>query len=197
MKRLILILALILGNAATPSDPTPNWGPGWQAYVTNTYCELRREYYIPYKDDPDRRGFLSGTVFNKAFIRFVANTRLHGNLTPTDSLGVIYFHLYVYPENFLVAEIETIHEATLGGFHSKAKVVSNAQIHTFTLKEEESARLLQRFVKNELVSFQLKLANGEERKFKIYPSGDRTFYVWAEMFNTCIRENTTDRLKYF
>ncbi len=197
LQRLVLMLALIWGNAANASDPAPIWGADWQAYVTNTYCELRREYYIPYKNDPDRRGFLSGTVFDKAFVRFVANTRLHGDTIPKESLGVIRFHLYVYPEDFPIAETEKILEANLGGFIAEAKVVSNAEIHTFSLEEKESARLLQRFIDNEAVGFGLKFANGEERKFKIYASGNRTFYVWAEMFNACIRENTAEKLKYF
>lgn len=197
LERLALIFALIWGSAATASDPAPSWGAGWQAYVTNTYCELRREYYIPYKDDPDRRGFLSGTVFDKAFVRFVANTRLHGDIIRKDSLGVVRFHLYVYPEDFPIAETEKILAATLGGFHSEAKVVSNAEIHTFSLEPKESANLLQRFINNEAVDFELKFAKGEERKFKLYPPGNRTFYVWAEMFNTCIRENTAEKLKYF
>ena len=197
LKRLVLIFALIWGNAAAASDPAPNWGADWQAYVTNTYCELRREYYIPYKDDPDRRGFLSGTVFDKAFVRFVANTRLHGDIIPKESLGVVRFHLYVYAEDLPIAETEKILEASLGGYSSEAKVVSNAEIHTFSLEKGESARLLQRFIDNESVDFELKFAKGEERKFKIYPSGNRTFYVWAAMFKTCIRENTAEKLKYF
>ena len=197
LKRLVLIPALIWANAVNSSDPAPGWGADWQAHVTNTYCELRREYYIPYKDDPDRRGFLSGTVFDKAFVRFVADTRLHGDLIPADSLGVIRFHLYVYPADFPIAETEKILAATLGGFHSEARVVSNAEIHTFSLGEQESARLFQWFIDNEAISFELELANGEEREFKIYPTGNRTFYVWAEMFNTCIRENTAEKLKYF
>ena len=31
------------------------------------------------------------------------------------------------------------------------------------------------------------------KQFKIYPSGDRTFYVWANMFQTCIRSHEGKR----
>ncbi len=187
MKILVQLIALLWVNAANASDPAPSWGAGWTAHVTNLYCELRREYYIPFRTDPDRRGFLSGTAFDRAFVRFTANTRLHGDLIPAESLGVIRFHLYVYPEDFPTATSEKIVEASLGGFHSEANVVSNAEIHIFSLGEDESTQLLQRFIKNEVVDLELKISNGDERQFQIYPSGDRTFYVWADMFQTCIR----------
>ena len=164
-------------------------GVRWTAHVTSLRCELRREYYIPFRTDPDRRGFLSGTAFDRAFVRFAASTRLHGDLIAAESLGVIRFHLYVYPEDFPIATSEMIVEASLGGFHSEANVVSNAEIHIFSLAEDESAQLLQRFIKNEVVDFELKFANGDERQFKIYPSGNRTFYVSTDMFQTCIRSH--------
>lgn len=189
MKILVPLIALLWVNTANASDPALSWGVGWTAHVTNLYCELRREYYIPFQPDPDRRGFLSGTAFDRAFIRFKANTRLHGDLIAAESLGVIRFHLYVYPEDIPTATSERIVEASLGGFHSEANVVSNAEVHIFSLGEDESTQLLQRFIKNEVVDFELKFANGDERQFKIYPSGNRTFYVSADMFQTCIRSH--------
>jgi len=75
-------------------------------------------------------------------------------------------------------------------------VISNAEIHVFSLEENESAILLQRFIDNDAVEFELNFATGDRREFKIYPTGDRTFFIWAEMFNTCIRENTSEKLKY-
>ena len=197
MKKLVPLFVVLWAGAAHCSDPAPGWSHSWNAYVWNTYCELRREYYIPFLDDPDRRGFLTGTAFNKAFVRFSANTRLHVDLISKESLGVIGFHLYVYPENIPVAESDRILEAELGGFHASANVVSNAQIHIFSLEHDESMQLLDRFINNEKVDFQLRFADGAERQFRIYPSGDKTFYVWAEMFKTCIRQNTSDMLKYY
>ena len=196
MKRLVLVFGLIWVIAANASDPAPGWGADWNAHVWNTYCELRREYYIPYPSDKERRGFLSGTAFDRAFVRFAANTRSHGDLIPKESLGVIRFHLYVYPDDFPIAETERILEARLGGFHSEVDVISNAEIHVFSLEENESAILLQRFIDNDAVEFELNFATGDRREFKIYPTGDRTFFIWAEMFNTCIRENTSEKLKY-
>lgn len=189
MRKLALIFALMWMAAANASDPAPNWGAGWQAHVWNTYCELKREYYIPFRNDPGRRGFLSGTAFDRAFVRFTANTQLHGDLIPPESLGVIQFHLYVYPENFPLQDSQRIAEASLGGHHSEANIVSNAEIHIFSLQEDESAELLRRFINSETVDFELKFENGDKTQFKIYPSGDRTFYVWAEMFRTCIRSH--------
>ena len=61
-----------------------------------------------------------------------------------------------------------------------------SNIHTFSLNEDESAQLFQRFIDNEIVEFELIFANDDMRQFKIYPSGNRTFYVWANMFQTCI-----------
>jgi hypothetical protein len=193
LKKLVPFIALIWVATSGASDPGPSWGAGWQAHVWNTYCELRREYYIPFRNDPSRRGFLSGTAFDRAFVRFAANTQLHGSLIPPESLGLIRFHLYVYPEDFPIATSERIIEASLGGYRSEANVVSNAEIHTFSLNAEESAQLLRRFTDNEVVEFELKFANGDMKQFKIYPSGDRTFYVWANMFQTCIRSHEGKR----
>ena len=197
MKKQVPLLVFFLVATTDASDLAPGWAHGWNAYVWNTYCELRREYHIPNLDDPDRWGFLTGTAFNKAFVRFSANTRLHGDLIPKDSLSVVQFHLYVYPESFPVADSDRIVAAELGGFRTAANVVSNAQIHVFSLDRDDSMQLLNRFIKNERVDFRLHFADGAERQFSIYPSGDKTFYVWAEMFKTCIRQNTSDKLKYF
>jgi hypothetical protein len=108
---------------------------------------------------------------------------------PPKASGKFASTLYLYPEHFPLAANDRIFEATLNGFRSKANVVSNAEIHIFSLSEVESAQLLQRFINNEIVDFGLKFANGDEKQFKIYPSGDRTFYVWADMFQTCIRSH--------
>ena len=185
MKKLVPFIALIWVATSGASDPVPMWG-FWQAHVENTYCDLRREYYIPFRNDPSRsdpsrRGFLSGTTFDRAFVRFVSEAETQ---QPAESLGVFRFHLYVYPEDLPKASSERIVEASLGGFHSEAKVLSN--IHTFSLNEDESAQLFQRFIDNEIVEFELIFANDDMRQFKIYPSGNRTFYVWANMFQTCI-----------
>ena len=196
MEKLVSFFALIWVATSSASDMSPNWGAQWQAHVTTTYCELRKEYRIPTPNDPASRGFLSETAFDRAFVRFTANTRLHGSVIPPESLGVIRFHLYVYPEDFPIAASERISEASLGGIRSEAHVVSNAEIHIFSLNAEDTALLLQRFINNEVVDFNLTFANGDLRQFKIYPSGNRNFYVRAEMFNTCIRENTSEKLKY-
>lgn len=193
LKTLVPFIALIWVATSGASEPGPTWG-FWQAHVENTYCELKREYYIPFRNDPSRydpskKGFLTGTAFDRAFIRFMAYAQLRGD----DSLGVIRFHLYVYPEDMpnAPATSERIIEATLGGFHGEAKVLSS--IHTFSLNEDESTQLLQRFIDSEIVEFELTLANGDMRQFKIYPSGNRTFYVWANMFQTCIETHKGKR----
>ena len=189
LKKLVPFIALIWVATSGASGPVPTWS-FWQAHVENRYCELRNEFDIPFRNDPSRydpgkKGFLTGTAFDRAFIRFVADAQLHGE----DSLGVIRFHLYVYPEVLpnAPATSERIIEASLGGFHSEAKEVSN--IHTFSLNEDESTQLLQRFINNEIVEFELKFANGDMKQFKIYPSGNRTFYVLADMFHTCIKSH--------
>ena len=192
LKKLVPFIALIWVATSGASDPAPDWGD-WQAHVWNTYCELSKEYYIPFRNDPsrrdpNRRGFLSGTTFDRAFVRFTANPpQLHG-----ESHGAIRFSLHVYPEDPPTRTIERIVDATLGGFRSEANMIKNDRSRTpqtFLLGEDESAQLLQRFTDSETVQFELKFANGDEKQFRIYPSGDRTFYVWAEMFQTCIRSH--------
>lgn len=187
LKKLVPFIALIWVATSGASDPGPTWG-FWQARVYNTYCELGREYYIPFRNDPSRsdpsrRGFLSGTAFDRAIVQFRANTQLNG-----ESLGVIRFSLVVYPEDMPTAPAtsERIIEASLGGYRSEAILLTTAEIQGFILSADESAQLLQRFTDNEVVEFELKFANGDVKQFKIYPSGG-TFYVWADMFHTCIK----------
>jgi hypothetical protein len=119
-------------------------------------------------------------------VRFRAYTQLHG-----ESTGVIRFHLEVHPEDMPTAPAtsERIIEASIGGYRSEAKLLSTAEIHAFLLSADESAQLLQRFIDNEVVEFELKFANGDVKQFNIYPSGDRTFYVWADMIHTCIKSH--------
>ena len=119
-------------------------------------------------------------------MRFRAYTQFHG-----ESTGVIRFHLEVHPEDMPTAPAtsERIIEASIGGYRSEAKLLSTAEIHAFLLSVDESAQLLQRFTDNEVVEFELKFANGDVKQFSIYPSGDRTFYVWADMFQTCIKSH--------
>jgi len=106
-----------------------------------------------------------------------------------DSPGVIRFSLTVYPEDMPTppAAPERIVEASLGGFPSEAILLTTAEIQVFLLSAGDSARLLQRFTDNEIVEFELKFKNRDVKKFKIYPTGYRTFYVWASMFQACIR----------
>jgi len=189
LKKPLPLLALIWVTTLGASDPGPAWGD-WQAFVENTYCELRREFYVPFRNDPERndpnrRGFLSGTAFDRAFVRFTANTRFRG-----ESLGVIRFDMFVYPEDPKETS-EGILEANLGGYRSEAKVLSG--IHTFSLDEEESIQLLERFIDSQIVEFELKFASGDVKQFQIYPSGNRTFYVWANMFRTCIQTHKGKR----
>ena len=190
MRKLILILAFLVMDLSAASDIQPGWA-SWTANVWSLYCELRREYSIPYRSDPNSRGFLSGTAFDKIFVRFTAHTRLHGDVIPEDALGVIRFGMHIYPSDRLVPEDDRIQIANIGGFEVEARGVTVADIQMFTLHEDESLVLLQRFINNEVIDFSLRFTSGDERQFKIYPSGDRNFYVWAEMFRTCIKENST------
>jgi hypothetical protein len=104
-------------------------------------------------------------------------------------LDVLRFDLYVYPETQPVPEAEKILSANLGGFEAEASIVSMAEVHIFSLGEDEANLLLQRFMDNEVVDFELRFANGNEAKFQICPSGDRNFHVWEAMFRTCVRAN--------
>lgn len=189
MRSLLLVLALLLSTSSLASDPQPSWGAGWSANVWNTYCELQRRYFIPVPADSTRRGFLSGTAFNGAFVRFATTTRTHGNIITADQLDILQFALYVYPERPPVRDDQRITSAVLGGFAADARIVPNADIHMFTLDEAESQQLLQRFMNNETVDFELRFANGNAAQFQIHDSGDRNFHVWEAMFRTCVRAN--------
>jgi hypothetical protein len=189
MRTLALAIAFFLSTSSLASDPEPSWAANWSANVWNTYCEIKRTYQIPFSQDPSRRGFLSKSMFNGAFVRFETTTQTHGNVITEDQLDIFRFDLYVYPDSHPVPKEQRILSASLGGFEASARIVSNAEIHIFSLNEDESYRLLQRFMANEVVPFELRFANGERTQFKIYPPGDRNFHVLEAMFRTCVREN--------
>jgi hypothetical protein len=189
MRVLILILTFVLSSPVLASDPAPSWGAGWSVNVENTYCEIVRRYSIPFVSDVTRRGFLSGTMFNAAFVRFTTTTKTHGNVITPDQLDKLRFDLYVYPETQPVPANSRIVSASLGGFESDANVVSRAEIHIFSLDESESFLLLQRFMNFEVVDFELRFADGSTSEFQIYPSGNRDFNVLEGMFRECVRLN--------
>jgi hypothetical protein len=189
MKVLPLFLVLCLSASSLASDLEPGWGVGWSAGVWNTYCELQRRYVIPFPADSKRRGFLSETAFNAAFVRFATTTRTHGNLITPDQLDILQFSLYVYPEALPVSDNQRILSANLGGFEVQAHSFPNTGIHIFSASEDESNVLLQRFVNNETVTFELRFADGKTAQFSIRDAGDRNFHVWEAMFQTCVRRN--------
>lgn len=189
MRTFVFLCALSVSGASLAADPQPSWGAGWSANVWNTYCELRRTYNIPSSSDPSQRGYLSGTAFRTAFVRFTTMTRTHGNLITEDQLDILEFALLVYPANHTVPESARILSANLGGFEAEPDIGPVEEIHTFSLDEQESFLLRQKFLNNEVVDFTLRFASGEERQFSIYPSGDRNFHVLEAMFQACIQNN--------
>lgn len=198
MLRKVAILALVVvtisGPAANASDPMPGWSSRWSANVWNTYCELKLDYAIPYRNKPERRGFLRDTIFDRAFARFAASTRTHYGLIPEEELFKVRFELHFYGENGQVAaKDDLIVSAKIGEFEMNPPERFDFWILTFALNEDDTSSLLQVFKDNQRVEVVVRFANGEERKSKIYPSGDRDFRVWAEMFKTCIRENVGPR----
>ena len=192
IKIAILLVAIVvtLGPATYASDPMPTWASDWSAHVWNTYCALRLEYTIPIRRNPERRGFLAGRSIDRLFARFAASTRTHFGLIPEEKLFKTRFELHFYGEDgHPVAEDDQILSAKIGEFEMNSPADPNAWILTFSLDEDKTLSLLQRFNDNEVVEVAVRFADGEERRSKIYPSGDRNFHVWAEMFKTCIREN--------
>lgn len=187
MKSVGLILGLLFSASCIASDPQPSWGSGWSANVWNSYCDLKRDYFIPYPSDPERRGFLSGSSFNGAFVRFATTTKTHADIITEEQLDVLRFELYVHPETGLLLPNQRIRSANLGGFESKPR--GGRGIHIFSLDEDQSYVLLERFLRHEVVKFELRFADGTIAAFEIHPSGDRNFGVWEAMFQTCIRHN--------
>lgn len=189
MRVLVLALTFALSASVLASDLAPSWGAKWSVNVENTYCEIVRRYTIPSVSGSERRGFLSGTMFNGAFVRFTTTTKTHGDVITADQLDKLRFDLYVYPETQPVPENERIVSASLGGFESVPNVVSRTEIYIFSLNEDESFLLLQRFLSYEAADFELRFADGRNAEFSIYPSGNRDFHVLEGMFQTCVRLN--------
>ncbi len=190
-KWIVILFAafLLLPTLSTASVPGPSWGAGWRADVYPLHCELIRHYRVPYPSERNRRGFLSGSGYHKAIIRFMANTRTHGDIITSDQIGVISFSLLVYPYRYPVDENDKIVTAKIDKYVVPPTVLDHSDIHMFTLSKEASLNLLQKFVDNEMVDFSLQLASGEGKPFKVYPSGNRTFNVLEKMFKTCINES--------
>lgn len=190
---LATILAVALPTLA--SDPAPTWPNKWDANVWNSYCELRLEYYLPYPNDPQRKGFLANRSFDRLFAQFTSSTRTQFGLIPEEQLFKIRFGLLFYGEDGHDPEPEDrITAANIGNFKmAPQEMQSVAGILAFTLDEEESLLLLEQFKQNKTIEVAVVFADGEERQSKIYPGGDKDFRVWAAMFRTCIRENVGPR----
>lgn len=186
---LLVTIVATLGALTYASDPAPRWASKWSAHVWNNYCALRLEYTIPFKGNPDRRGFLEGRSIDRLFARFAAFTRTFG-LVPEEMLFKIIFSLHFYGEDGrLVAKEDSISSVKVGDFEMNLQDDSSDWILTFVLPGDQTSLLLQRFRENQVVEIVAQFADGEERRSKIYPSGDRDFQVWAAMLETCIREN--------
>lgn len=189
VRFLAVVVALTLSSSSLASDPAPSWSAGWSANVWNTYCELRRTYSIPFRSDRNRRGFLSGTVYDQAFVQFTATTQTQKDVSPEGHLDKLLFGLLIYPDTQPVPEDQKILAADIGGYEVEVTAIVPAGIQAFTLDGDRAANLFQRFIDNQIVEFTIRLANGDERNFKIYPSGNRNFHVWAAMFQTCVSRN--------
>ena len=187
----LLAACLVVDLAATASDPAATWSHRWDANVWNTYCELKLDYYLPYRNDPQRRGFLANRSFDRLFAQFTASTRTHFGLVPEEELFKIRFGLLFYGENGRDPEPEDrIMAASIETFRLSPREKQSVHgILAFGLAERESLLLLEQFKLNKTIEVNIVFADGEERSTKIYPSGDKDFFVWAEMFKTCIREN--------
>lgn len=186
---LLIATVLAVGRASYASGPLPMWESKWSAHVWNNYCALNLEYSIPNRRDRDRRGLLAGRSLDRLFIRFSASTRSDG-LIPVESLGKIRFELFFYGEDGHVPAVnDHVVLAKFDEFKMVKKESRNDWIESFWLSERDSLSMLEKLSDHEAVELIFQFADGETRKSKIYPSGDRDFHVWTEMFKTCIRES--------
>ena len=174
-------IALLLSFKVAASHPHPSWGVGWGANVYSDYCEIDREFRIPNKELTGK-GFLENLPYKGATVRFNAVTKTRKN----EGAGVILFNFLLHPSYGDTPLDKQLLSVNLGGFEGKPAVYDNSQGNSVWLNEHDSALLLEKFMRNEIVEFSLKFNSGIERKFKIYPSGGGTFYVWEAMFRKCI-----------
>lgn len=190
----ITILLILVSAAAEASDPIASWSNRWSANVWNTYCELKLDYRIPFRRDAKRRGFLTNTGYDAAFVRFGSTTRMHGNLYPEEELFRTRFQLHIYgADGELPKKDSRIVTARIGEFELDPPKNTEFWIHGFSLAEDATAKLMSGFRMNERVELTVRFANGEERTSTIYPSGDRDFHVWEAMFETCVQKNVGPR----
>lgn len=151
----------------------------------------RLDYTVPFRSDPERRGFLAGRAIDRLFARFIAGTRTHVGLIPEEELFKIRFELLFYGAGGQpVPEKDQIISVRIDEFDMELLIDKNDWILT-RLDEGDTSSLLERFRENQIVEVVVQFADGEERRSKIYPSGDGEFHVWEAMFRTCIRENVS------
>lgn len=192
MKNKFVVIILFLSFNSYASDFVPNW-VGWRIDAHGIGCGLIKDYYIPYKERPILQGFLAGTKFHRAHMRFTANTFTHGDLITEDELGVIKYRLQIESTTPHIKDNEKISKAVLGGYVSQPWTLPDDDYHIFSLSEKESLGLLQKFERNENVDFSLIFANGETRTFTVFSSGNFNGHVWVAMFKTCIKEHVRKR----
>ena len=180
-------LLLVLSCSCLASDPQPRWGD-WSVDALNNGCNLKRSYYIPFPSDSKKRGFLADSSFTSAAVQFVVLTRTHGDIITNEQLDKLRFDFYVLPDGYPDIPAERrIRSANIGGFEALA--VPHPHSHAHSLNEDDSSLLLQKFMQNEIIPFELRFANGTKVKFDMYPSPNRNLQVLVAMFRTCVRDN--------
>lgn len=184
----LLIFLVVSVDATFASNPAPSWGSGWNAAVTRLHCEINRNFSIPMREHTGK-GFLDGTPYRGAKIRFFSYTRTHGDIVRQEDLGVTRLQLLLHPMYSATDQADWILRASLGGFEAKPKSHNDNQRNSLWLPPDESSALFEKFMRSEVVQFSIKFRNGKETSFQIYPSGNRTFPVLAAMFETCIATN--------
>jgi hypothetical protein len=189
LRNLVIIFSLFCPVFAHASDPGLNWGTAWTINVFEQYCSLIRSYRISVPSDPARRGFLSGTIYNGASLRFTGNAEIISDDANADDLGGMQFYLTISAADWPVETEKLIIAADIGGINVVPFVSPKTGEHNFVLDPDRALLAYQQFMDSGAVQFTLYFSNDETRQFSVRSLPKGRFKLWAAMFQTCIREN--------
>lgn len=187
MRAIFLIaICIFYSGAVLASGPFAHWGK-WRIDVHDVGCDLISDYSTP--GSPTNKGILTGTPFNYASFRFVANTFVQGEIVTKEDLGRIKLLLQIGSNNPRDISGVLISEARIGGFDAFVDFHRPTSMHQFRLEGGKVNNILNRIIASESIPVELEFQNGSLKRFDIHPASRRKSRVWIIMYDACIREN--------
>lgn len=191
--KIALLLSLIFTSGlASASGFGRNW-EDWRLSISPNRCMLKRSYYIHSRDllNSSRRGFLSNSPYTGAHVRFDVTTSMPYSEYPASKVGRVYFVVQIVA-GYGASYEDRVIGVDIGSFSIDARygVSNRGRSDDYWLSAEQTQVILSRFEDNEAIIVTFSLASGVQLSSTLYPPGNKNFYVWREVFETCAQVNT-------